>query len=603
LLQDRSIEDDNLIILTEPMRDSEVSQRCIGADGEPGCVLQLIVQASPGIDAELTGIELESNIVLNYSRDLSDPLTHDEMHTPNTEVTTEWWLDGVSPEQDDALAGDDHIQIAYAIKPIGLGQAWLPMTVHETDNLSPVGHALQESVDDIQAGAEIHFTDSLFIEGETFAAVGPGGAWEEENHFELRACLSTSFTEPDLPVEDEAANNCVYAPFFLTERLTYNPDAYENSANPASALMSSKVAALEQDNSFTEYKGLYKKWEVSSGDADSLKIGASLLNQARFGVSGRYDEVSGLPLPGSGVPFAAFGATLEAYLEGFLDAELLLVDFTHTITHKEPSDSADWDYARSYKPSVMFHMFGIHFVDVVGSLPLEGEIAIDNEDLEKLSKLFVKDEDGAPPDDNEISFAQALCDKTGIDALVMELSVNICATGDSGVQYGLTLSSAGADPENPFVAPFENAASLISATAWVDPYAELDLQGSVTVDLGLLKGDLITTVALMKLHLIHQDSYGEYQKGGAFNLATAAENEFVNLGVIGTEAYLEEEILNGAIKFEGERVNGVTIACCFYPKATWKSVARELYSWDGISIGRQKLWNLARTDTVTVDPL
>ena len=275
-----------------------------------------------------------------------------------------------------------------------------------------------------------------------------------------------------------------------------------------------------------------------------------------------------------------------------LDAELLLVDFTHSVTHKNPATGPGWSYERSYKPSVRLHMFGIHFVEVVGSMALpDGSITITNEDLERMSQKFATDEDDDPANDNDISFAQRLCEKTGLNVLVMELSVDICATGNSGITYGLTFDSTDVDSR-----------SLIAATAWVDPYAELDLQGDLTVDLGLLKGKLRTTVALMKLHLTHESvsEPGEYEDGGAFYVASTAIGEFTNEGQIGTEGYLAEEILNGNVSFEGERVNGITIKCCFHPKATWKGVSRELYAWDGITIAQQRLWSEQFSDFVSV---
>ncbi|MGB5210916.1 MAG: hypothetical protein WBP60_10375 [Gammaproteobacteria bacterium] len=602
LLSNETLNDDNYVVLTEPMRTTDVNQLCIGEDGEPGCVIGLTVAPSPGLDVGLAGLTLESNIVLNYSRDLNDANTHDEMHTANTEVTLEAWLDGAPPDQQNALQAIGAIQINYAIKPIGLGQGWLPLTVQETGNMGPAGHSLSEPIDELSASTENHFVDSLFIEGETYDAVGPGGAWDGENHFEMRACLAPAFAEADLPTDDEASNNCVYADFFLSERLPYNPDAYDDN-DESVAPMLAKVQRLTDDQSVTADKGLFKKLEVGLGDADSMEIGMSFLNQARFGVVSTPDLATGLPTPGSGIPFATLGSTLEAHLDGFIDAELVRIDFTHTFAHKEATDGPDWEYLRSYQPSVMLHLFGIHYVDILGSIPVEGQIDIDNDDLEKISQRFVQDDDGQAPDDNKISFAQDLCEKTFLSALVMEVNVHSCITSKSGVDYGLTLLATGADPDSPFDEPFADAESLMSATVWIDPYAELDWKGGITVDLGLLKGDLDITLGLLKLHLQHMDDFGEFQNGGSFELATGAISEFEILGSIGTQAYLDEEILNGEITFEGERVNGVTIKCCFYPKAIWKSVSKSLYSWDGISIGRQKLWNLQRSDSVLAEGL
>jgi hypothetical protein len=602
LLSNEQLNDDNYIVLTEPMRTKDVNQLCIGDDNIRGCVKQLTVEASPGIDIELSGLTLESNIVLNYSRELSAHNSYDEMHTANTEVTLEAWAEGLSLQQQSIFQEDNIIHIEYAMKPVGFGQDWLPLTVQQSGNMSPVNHNAREPINRISDSAENHFVDSLFIEGETYAAVGPGGVWEGEYQFEMRACLILDFVEADVPTDVEDLNNCFNADFFLTERLIYNPDIYADDDETRSVEFNKKLS-LRNDKSQTTDKGLYKKLDVRAGDADALEIGMSFINQARFGVVSIADEITGSLKPGSGIPFASFGSTLEAHLDGFIDAELVLIDFSHTLTHKDATDDPDWKYNRSYKPSVMLHLFGQHFVDINGSLPLNGKIDINNEDLEKIKKLFVKDDDGEPVDDNKISFAQDMCTKTLLTALVAEVNVHSCITSHSGVDYGITLEALDADSNMPFVGPFIDAESLISATVWIDPFAELDWKGGVEVDLGLLKGDLDINVALMKLHLTHMDSVGEFQKGASFTLTSGAINEFEILGSIETEAYLQEEILNGEIVFDGKRVKGLTIKCCFYPKATWKSLKKSLYSWDGIIIGRQKLWNLDVSDVVKAEDM
>jgi len=598
LLSNEEMNDDNYVVLTQSMRNEKVNQQCLGDNNGLGCVIQLTLNPSPGIDVGLSELHLESNIVLNYNREFDDVNTHDEMHTPNTEVTIEVWADGLSLEQLELMPQANPVHAMYAIKPLGLGQDWLPLTVQQHENMSPKEHSNTEQIYNISGNAENHTVNSLFIEGETYDAVGPGGIWEGEYHFEIRACLVTSFIEVDLPFDNEASNNCLSANFFLTERLEYNPDIYEED-NEVSLNSMSKMQGDSDENTVTKYNGLYKKLEVAAGDSDSLEIGMSFVNQARFGVLSTNDELTGIPKPGSGVPFATIGSTLEAHIDGFIDAELLMLDFTHTLKHKEVSESNDWAYKRSYNPSVLMHIFGMHYVDIEGSLPLDGILTIDNDDLESISKLFVKDEDsGAANESNKISFAEKLCSKTILTAIVAEVNIHSCITSDTGVDYGLTLSSLDAESDGPFDGNFTDVASLIDATVWINPHAALAWRGGLTVDLGLVKGDLDIVVDLMKLDLQHKDAQGDFQNGGSFNIATGAMSEFEIMGSIGTQAYLREEILNGKIVFDGKRVKGLTIKCCFYPKATWKNLQKTLYSWDGIIIGRQKLWNLYISDAV-----
>ncbi len=196
-LKNYTLNKSNHFIFTDAMSKDTKNQQCIGADGQPGCVLNVLVGPSPGIELGLEKITLDSNIVLNYSR-TTDALTYDELHTPNTIVTAKVWVDGVSPGESNAFIASEFAEINFDIRPTGSADEWATLAVMETDNLSPVGHKAGHIIDQVGSGEGNHFTNSLFIESDAYTMTGSGGFWENKFNFELRACIRPSFSEADI---------------------------------------------------------------------------------------------------------------------------------------------------------------------------------------------------------------------------------------------------------------------------------------------------------------------------------------------------------------------------------------------------------------------
>lgn len=606
LLANESLDHANHYILTNAMSTKERNRGCVGADGQPGCVVTLRVAPSPGVDLDVTGLTLDSNIVLNYSRSQYD-FDHDELHTPNVTVSVALWADGVSPNQGNALAGDQAAVIRFGIRP-AKGGSWLPLMVMDPGSRTPFDHFPSFTIDAITSGGQNSFSHRLFLPQAAYDATGPGGAWAGEFNFELRACAHPSFDEANIPVRDEAANNCRVAPFFLTERLAYNPDAHaeqrtdvvpvQANAAPVQALQARALAyAVPGEFDGATEAGLKKPYEVAMGSANPVLVWLSLKNEAVYGVEGKYSESggSGHLVPGTGVPFAAIRTGLSANQSGWLDVELLHIRFSHKITHKDSVSGADWDFKRKYHPGLQLRIFGKRFVDLEGAiaLPDGATTIIDKDRLEKMSSLFIKTNPEEAKKKEQLSFAQQLCQKNGINAHVLTITANVCVVGTVGLDWNISVTSL----SPPFSGQFADAKSVAGLDVSVGPKTMLTLVASAKVDLPVLKGELTAEVDLIKLQLSHQLPSGDYREGGGFYLATGALSESAILGSIGTQAVLEERMLDGKMWLRAEIPSGIGWHG-WKPYVKYQKKTFELFSWEGISIARQTLWNLEVSQSI-----
>lgn len=190
-----------------------------------------------------------------------------------------------------------------------------------------------------------------------------------------------------------------------------------------------------------------------------------------------------------------------------------------------------------------------------------------------------------------------MCQPNGVDALVVELAVDICTKGTVGVEYGLEITAS----SNVSGGTYDGAKSLLEMGLFVDPYSRLELFGKAKIDLALFDGDLIVSVDLIKLHLTNNST--PEGTGANFSIFSAAMKEYEVKAGINSQAYLTEDALDGSFVLEGEFPSGVYFKPWYKPHVKYEKSEKTLFQWDGINIGRQKLWDMDRTETVTANSL
>lgn len=188
--------------ISESWRPENAACISEGAD-EPGCVFNVRIVPNPGLNLQLSQIELESpTLVLLSSSDSPDvTVVTNEHDEPALEADAIVRAYGVPAHSLTTLPAGT--QINYSICPADddcRSQHWLPLTIYSNPH-EPDGHKTSETIDAAFGQTRISFSHALYAEGATLAALSPGGRWATSNDFLVRACLTTSG-------DTDIANNC-----------------------------------------------------------------------------------------------------------------------------------------------------------------------------------------------------------------------------------------------------------------------------------------------------------------------------------------------------------------------------------------------------------
>jgi len=214
------------VVLTEREKASPDNQACqSGEPLAPGCVQDLSVGPSPGLDLELHALSADSSVALLFTG-TPDP---NEENSPSLTVHTGlnvFGRDGYTHEApaDDTLPGA--VDVVYSIAPASGSESsnWQPLMVG-----APGAHAAKATYTQIPSGTEFVATHDLYIEGQ--AATNLTTTWTGIANLNVRACVSTAaFKEAGnlggTPLNgiadpgDNTGNNCQIIPVTLVQSPT-----------------------------------------------------------------------------------------------------------------------------------------------------------------------------------------------------------------------------------------------------------------------------------------------------------------------------------------------------------------------------------------------
>ncbi len=238
------LEDANMVVFDEAHLLSPRNQICRTAEGEAGCVLELRVDPSPGLDVAMDRVENVSSVAVNWSL-LEQPEDAEAWVAPLFAVSTNVTLYGTAPNEltiDPVTGAVDMdpttelpapLDISYSLCPTELGDAcegaaWQALDVEGASPTGEMQNAAAATVEELAAHSARTLMHNLYPSAAALDAISPGGSWAEETHFTLRACAEThaGFDEMGLDV-DATANNCT-----LTDLVVVAPpEDYSDSLN------------------------------------------------------------------------------------------------------------------------------------------------------------------------------------------------------------------------------------------------------------------------------------------------------------------------------------------------------------------------------------
>jgi hypothetical protein len=223
---------------------------CRGEDGAVGCVVDLVVTDSAGVDVDVVDLALDSSVVL--LRDCAPAggagahacgAEDDSYDDQRAELGVRVQLDayGLPDGEADLVTtvnalGDDELRMSFAIRPSSGAGTWMPLYLHRAGGsdqdetvfvertLVPQGPYFSSHVLRLAACA------GGDCGGPSARELMERGAWRDEVAFDVRACIDTAAEAPGLQ-----ANNCRTVKLLV---LREDPDAVPQAAYPPSTSVS-----------------------------------------------------------------------------------------------------------------------------------------------------------------------------------------------------------------------------------------------------------------------------------------------------------------------------------------------------------------------------
>ena len=441
--------DQTIVLFTTSNIDNAVNRACTDASGIAGCVIDLTVEPSPGLDVSITGFEPESSVAILWSPTDSDnvhpdvTLTAEIANKPNFVVDTDIEVDGVSSGAVNALDGVGTVEVKYYIRPHSSTASWMALTIRKSGNHTATGHDTGVTLTDLPTPNEISLDHDLYIEGDTYTAMATGGTWASESDFDLKACALTSFTEGATDAVEAAENNC------MTARVTMG-----NPRKPGSEPLD--IPGVRYFPSTWNYIWApnYSYTKKFGNSKEKLKLHAYV--QMGAGSESPDNNFSGRAHIG-----------LKARLDGWLDVDLISLGGWNW------ADLTDTKGAYGYRLILLDHTLA-GLSETYSSMPISYELS----GVDK-------------------SYSGSACVRFGYYIVVADISVKVCAAGSAGVQVGESVNFYAGGGSGDFA----------DATVWgnlvlqVRPYTELDLTAAASIDLVVLVASLNANLTLLDVSL------------------------------------------------------------------------------------------------------
>ena len=206
---DTSMNSGMVTVFNDQESASTINQKCLTRSGTPGCVVDITVKSSPGLNIAMTDFKVESSVGLirpTVAGHESSLVTDgkDEHDTPFLQVDTEITLYGAATDVEDGLDGDKQVTIQYDICPAAdasdsttncVGDTWLALSIFNPDlPNSPNGHLGSAIEGALRAHEPTHFNHDLYLEQDLYTVMTQG-IWRNHTHFVVRACARANFEE------------------------------------------------------------------------------------------------------------------------------------------------------------------------------------------------------------------------------------------------------------------------------------------------------------------------------------------------------------------------------------------------------------------------
>ncbi|MBL9004863.1 MAG: C-type lectin domain-containing protein [Myxococcales bacterium] len=203
----------NLMVVVDPVQDTTTQgddnkwtiynvknasdplhQKCRTPDpgtGTPGCVIDLTVRPSPGLDLALASATPGSSVVVLPPAGTSPNLRPGGSERPKPMVTVESSVIAYGRDRDTAGAATMPGNVSFRFDIIALpdtsGVGWKPLSVDPEGNHAPLSALVP--------GEELQRDAALFPTPEFRTLTSSGGAWAGISSFQIRECLNVPFTE------------------------------------------------------------------------------------------------------------------------------------------------------------------------------------------------------------------------------------------------------------------------------------------------------------------------------------------------------------------------------------------------------------------------
>ena len=287
---DEEEEHGSVLVFSSLESSGDRNQLCLDDAGEPGCIFDIIVKPTHGMNLQVSSFSSPSSVALlsTNTTDHSDAAA-DEHNDPFLQVNTDVTVlgaEGLSEDASDPLS-DKTVTLSYAICPgadiqphdgeeaeesCADGTDWSPLTIYDATSAgSHEGHASTVTVANLISGRPNAYTHFLYAEGTTRTLLTTGD-WNNFAYFAVRACVdSTDLTEqsPSSGTEFDTttSDNCKYTHVTVAE-----PVADDHSANSYS---------------------FNRNWSKTYGSTKTVGANASFFTNNTLNLSGAVSKTAG----------------------------------------------------------------------------------------------------------------------------------------------------------------------------------------------------------------------------------------------------------------------------------------------------------------------
>jgi len=460
LLNISSVDDITSVYFTSININNDENQECTDANEQAGCVIDLVLKQSPGIDIVLNAFSPASSVGILWSQDDADhhdenvTLSADVSNIENFSVTTEVGVIGAPKGVLNALEGHGNVSIEYSIRPEGTYEDWKNITIRAANNNTAVGHNPKVTTSDLTTPGTTLFEHDLFIEGDAYTAMDTNGIWEYYNTFQLRTCAIADFSESS--IGNEFANNCLTDTVIIGNPRNSTPSLSQNTRSVSRSARNYKTATnyrwalnYHHDKHYgsSKYMGIHMKRHaligagIDTSDDNSIKSSSAL-------------------------------ASLLFYIgiEGWVDFEILYLNDT---MQANLSDSSLY-YKKELK------VLGLRYYSKEHTYSLPEVYESNPLDLVKSSKL---------------------CSKYRYELVVAHAELDICAVATAALKENNIFtfndaSSSSLPPEN-----LADASVWGNITLEARPSIEADVTVKAEVDIGVLDAKVEAKLTLMNVSL------------------------------------------------------------------------------------------------------